>query len=114
MYGHWDISEVGEFDPANFFGFVYQISLWIGGETFVYIGRKAFSSSPKWQNYKSSSSSVKNLRREAEKVEYTILELAKTKRELTYLEAKYLFTNNVLESDRFLNRNILGRFFSQK
>ena len=24
-YGHWDISAVGDFDPAEFFGFIYEI-----------------------------------------------------------------------------------------
>jgi hypothetical protein len=34
-----------------------------------------------------------------------------TNQELTYMETKYQFQNNVLESDRFYNDNILGKFF---
>ena len=40
-----------------------------------------------------------------------ILQFAYSKAELTYLEAKYLFSNSVLESSKFLNDNILGSFF---
>ena len=33
------------------------------------------------------------------------------KKHLTYLETKYLFKNQVLESEEYLNDNILGKFF---
>lgn len=40
-----------------------------------------------------------------------ILEFAYSQLELTYLEAKYLFTYEVLEDSNFINGNILGSFF---
>ena len=40
-----------------------------------------------------------------------VIAIAKSSFELTYLEAKYLFAAGVLESDTFLNDNILGRFY---
>jgi hypothetical protein len=40
-----------------------------------------------------------------------VIGLAKDKRHLTYLEAKYQFQYNVLERDDFRNSNILGKFF---
>ena len=40
-----------------------------------------------------------------------ILEFAFKKKHLTYLETKYLFTNNVLENNEYINDNILGKFF---
>ena len=60
-----------------------------------------------WQTYKGSSAAV------ADKtpVSKEILALASSKRELTYLETKLLFTKEVLESDEYLNENILGKFF---
>jgi len=45
-------------------------------------------------------------------IEYkTILQLAYSKRELTYLENKYLFLYEAIERDDFINENIMGRFF---
>lgn len=41
----------------------------------------------------------------------TILQFAYTRRQLTYLETKYLFCYEVLEKPEFLNENILGKFF---
>lgn len=43
-----------------------------------------------------------------------ILSLATTKSQLTYLETKYLFSESVLEDDRYLNDNILGKFYRGK
>ena len=40
-----------------------------------------------------------------------ILQYAFNKLELTYLEAKYLFINEVLERDDYINDNILGSFY---
>ncbi len=40
-----------------------------------------------------------------------VLMLCKTKKQLTYCETKYLFQYNVLEDDRFINDNILGKFY---
>ena len=36
-----------------------------------------------------------------------------SKKELTYLENKYLFSLEVLESDEYLNDNIEGRYFKK-
>jgi len=40
-----------------------------------------------------------------------ILEVCSTKRALTYTETKYLFSLKVLEDARYLNENILGKFY---
>ena len=40
-----------------------------------------------------------------------ILEFAYSKRHLTYLETKWLFKEDVLERDEYINENILGKFF---
>mgnify|MGYP003637473527 FL=1 len=33
---------------------------------------------------------------------------------MSYYETKLQFTNDVLESDKFLNDNILGKYYKQK
>jgi hypothetical protein len=60
-----------------------------------------------WRSYRSSSKLVK----EKEIANKTILEIAYSKRHLTYLEAKWLFKEQVLEKNEYLNENILGKFF---
>ena len=62
-----------------------------------------------WKTYKSSSKLIGD----RTIVSKEILQLASSKRNLTYLETKYLFTYSVLESTNFLNENILGKFYSQ-
>lgn len=60
----------------------------------------------KWQEYEGSHTQDR-----ADIHTKRILEIAKTKRHLTYLEAKYQFLYNVLEDPYSLNNNILGSFF---
>lgn len=64
----------------------------------------------KWRNYLSSSDLVK----EDTPVSKEILEFAFSKRHLTYLETKYLFSLGVLETEDYYNENILGRFYKFK
>ena len=61
----------------------------------------------KWQTYKGSSKNTKDL----EMAFKEILHLVPTKRNMTYMEAKTLFECNVLETEDYLNDNILGKFF---
>ena len=63
-----------------------------------------------WQNYESSSNEVGN----RVVIKKEILELAPTKRSLTYLEIKHQFLHNVLEDDNYLNKNINNMFFKGK
>lgn len=60
-----------------------------------------------WRTYQGSHKECK-IRKPSHK---EILEYANSQKKLTYLEAKYLFSNAVLESNMFLNDNILGTFF---
>ena len=57
--------------------------------------------------YVGSSENTKNLTI----VSREILEVCSTKRALTYTETKYLFSLKVLEDARYLNENILGKFY---
>lgn len=60
-----------------------------------------------WKKYEGSSKREHN----KQVVSKTILEFAKSKRHLTYLEVKHLFINNTLEDENYDNDNILGKFF---
>jgi len=61
-----------------------------------------------WLKYESSS---KDIPKEAVLIGKRILMLCKTKRELTYMEAKCLFMEEAIEREDCFNKNILGRFF---
>ena len=65
---------------------------------------EVFKKESNWLLYNSSS----------ELVSKHIIDIAFSKMYLTYLEAKYLFKNEVLENEVFLNENILGKFFKGK
>lgn len=64
-----------------------------------------------WVKYQSSNTFLKSCRPET--LKKYILELCYSKAELTYKEVKYQFKNDVLESDLWLNSNILNKFFKQ-
>jgi hypothetical protein len=61
----------------------------------------------KWKSYKGSSelSKGKTILRK------TILMFCSSKRELTYMECKALFCLDAIEDEKYLNINILGRFY---
>jgi hypothetical protein len=62
-----------------------------------------------WKTYYGSATEIKSLPKE-EMLRH-ILKLCKTSKQLTYWETKYLFQYNVLEDDRYINDNILGKFY---
>ena len=60
-----------------------------------------------WLEYQGSSKEIANL----VPLEKRILELAFSKKRLTYRENYWLFKYDVLENSMFINENIGGRFF---
>lgn len=66
-----------------------------------------------WSKYYGSAEIIKNLIKEGKQHEFSreILQYAFSKRELTYQEVKYQFVLGVLESEEYLNGNILSKFF---
>ena len=120
---NWKINEV----PEDCVGFVYKIT---NKQTKkFYIGKKSFYSrtskkvkgrtNKKWtvkeSNWRSYCSSSKELQEDIkslgiENFEFEILELCKSKRQMSYFETNYQFLFKVLETNSY-NKNILGKFF---
>jgi len=115
--------------PQNAFGFIYQ-SIYIPtnekylGKKVLYFNKtlpplKGFKRKRKvvkesdWLTYYGSHEKIKILLKENKHNNFKreILEFAFNKKHLTYLETKYLFCNNVLENEEYINDNILGKFF---
>jgi len=127
-----------EMIPEGAIGFVYEMSAIINGKSLSYIGKKNFHSNTKkklskkamptdkrkkgyvkvtklaYENYYSSNDVLKAAHKKGIKIQRKILKICYSKTELTYNEVKYQFAYKVLESDFYLNGNILGRFYKQK
>jgi hypothetical protein len=110
-YGHWDTDKVGEFNDADFWGFVYEIEQVSTGR--CYIGRKQFKFKRKktlknksktkesdWRWYRSSSELVQSLIEETgpEDFEFRILKLCSGKCELNYEEESLQRERDVLRA----------------
>jgi len=126
--------------PEGAVGFVYQMFASIDGKVVSYIGKKNFYSTRKkkfgkrfiaqmtdkrakkyiiekklnYHDYYSSNKVIKNAYKTGNDIQRRILKICYSKTELTYEEAKYQFTLGVIESDEYLNENILGRFYKHK
>ena len=64
-----------------------------------------------WKTYYGSHSFIKEAN--IGDLERKILQVAFNKKELTYLECKWQFVLEVLETNKYLNDNILGKFFDK-
>jgi hypothetical protein len=138
MENKWLHSE--EFDPQDYFGFVYKITnltngkFYIGKKYFyhtsnVKLGKKELAALPvtrgrksttkqvikesDWKSYWGSSKELQQDVKElgTEMFECIILKLCKDKKELTYYELHYQCINECLLSYDSYNDNILGKFF---
>ena len=126
--------------PEGAEGFVYEMQAIIDGKLVRYIGKKNFYSITKkrfgkkalssmqdkrakkytmqkkltYLDYYSSNAVLKDAHKAGIEIRRYILKICFSKMELTYYETKFQFVRGVLESDEFLNGNILGRFFRFK
>jgi hypothetical protein len=68
-----------------------------------------------WKTYYGSEEFIKQKIKEGKQEEFTreIIHLVNNKKLLTYFECKYQFQLGVLESNKYLNTNILGKFFAK-
>lgn len=121
--------------PKDCFGFIYLMTHESGKK---YIGRKQLQSIRKvkigkrekektktrktykqvikesnWQDYFSSNDFLKEEANE-ENCKRVILKFCFNKSQMSYFEAKYLFTYEALEKEEYLNSNIDGRYYGAK
>ena len=68
-----------------------------------------------WKTYYGSEEFIKQKIKDKKQEEFTreILVFVPNKKLLTYYECKYQFIHSVLESNEWLNTNILGKFYSK-
>jgi hypothetical protein len=126
--------------PDTAYGFVYLMTATIDGKHVGYIGKKSFYLNTKqnigikekaalkaanphskktkkivtklaYQNYFSSNKTLLDAQKAGIPIKRMILEICNSNRELSYKEVKYQFKCDVLESDVYLNDNILGKFY---
>ena len=131
------IDEISDL-PEGAFGFIYQTThiptgkKYIGKKSLMYNRKKKLTKKElleyagkkgrtpthirvqkesDWKTYYGSHSFIKESNKED--LERKILQLAFNKKELTYLECKWQFILEVLETNKYLNDNILGKFFDK-
>ena len=118
-YGHWDTALVGNFNPDDHLGFVYQITHKKSGKSYIgckhlwkFKKRKRINAS-EWRYYYSSGKYLKPEIEELgpEAFTFVILMLCKNKRDLYYNEEKIQMELGVLESDNYYNAHVGGRRF---
>ena len=126
--------------PEGAEGFVYEMQAIIDGKLVRYIGKKNFYSVTKkrfgkkalssmedkrakkytiqkkltYLDYYSSNVVLKDAHKAGIEIRRYMLKICFSKMELTYYETKFQFVRGVLESDEFLNGNILGRYYKFK
>lgn len=111
--------------PQNTYGFIYLITNCINNRK--YIGRKSFYRNKfkrgnkykietNWRDYMGSSRDLKEdvAKFGIKNFQRKILELTVSSYNTSYLETKYLFINECIESDDYYNKSILGKFYSDK
>lgn len=113
-YGHWEVTE--EFNPEQYFGFVYEIIFengkrYIGSKQFVVYRHKAKNQwmPSNWKSYKSSSKHVFRLL-ETIKARFIIRELYLTKSQLMEAEYNQHVLHDVANNDMYLNRVYAGKY----
>lgn len=127
--------------PEGTYGYIYEtIHLptnrkYIGKKTLIYNTKKKLSKKElnewtgrgrppahkivqkesDWLGYYGSHEFIKTSIKNGKQSEFQrkILQLAFSKKELTYLENKWLFSQAVLEKEEYLNDNIEGRYFKK-
>tara|TARA_R110002167_G_scaffold106766_2_gene273544 strand:+ start:920 stop:1348 length:429 start_codon:yes stop_codon:yes gene_type:complete len=130
------ITEIADL-PEGAFGFIYQTThlpttkIYIGKKSLIYNLKKKLGKKEKalwegkgrpptfkrvlkesdWKTYYGSHSLIKDA--DNDDLERKIIHIAYHKKELTYLECKYQFSLGVLEDKKYLNDNILGKFFDK-
>ena len=114
--------------PAEAIGFVYKIrnlktdKLYIGKKIFLnkrtkpplkgYKRKRIQYVESNWLKYTGSNKESKKW--EIENCYREIIYICYNRTMMSYYETKLQFTENVLENDKFLNDNILGKYYKKK
>ena len=121
----YDGKELTDEDIKGYYGFIYEIEcldnskLYLGRKYFTKAGTKQVKGKKRktrkesdWKDYYGSSprllEDIEKLGKD--KFVRRIVRLCKTRGETNYWEAKLQFANQVLESDKYYNDNILVKF----
>ena len=141
LYQNKRIQDISDF-PEGTFGFIYITTHEPSGKSYlgkkslyhnvkkkltkkelseqpITRGRKSLTTTilkeSDWKIYYGSEEYIKQKIKEGKQDEFTrkIIHLVNNKKLLTYFECKYQFTYGVLESQEYLNSNILGKFYSK-
>ena len=128
LYNDKEISSIEDM-PENTYGFIYEVEhiptgLKYLGKKVLYFNRtlpplkgqkrkRKVVKESDWKSYVGSQEEVKKLLKEGKLLDFKrkILTFVPTKKLLTYYETKYLFINEVLEGDKYINSNVLGKFY---
>ncbi len=121
----YDGKELTDEDTKGYYGFIYEIECLVNSK--LYLGRKYFTKAgtkqvkgkkrktrkeSDWKDYYGSSprllEDIEKLGKD--KFVRRIVRLCKTRGETNYWEAKLQFANEVLESEKYYNDNILVKF----
>ena len=123
-YGHWNIDMVGEFNPDEYFGFIYLVTnlvtdrKYIGKKQFHQyltkkvpgkVNRKHYTKDSKWRSYTTSSDTINAELKNGSNFKYEILSLHKKKGSLSYAELEAQVSRNVLRDPLYYN-SCVGTF----
>lgn len=141
LYNKKEINSINDF-PTDVFGFIYITThiptnkSYLGKKSLYHttnqkLGKKEIAKQPitrgrkpttkqvtkesDWKTYYGSEEFIKQKIKEKKQEEFTreIIHLVTNKKLLTYFECKYQFQFGVLESENWMNTNILGKFYSK-
>jgi hypothetical protein len=141
LYNNKRIESINDF-PENTFGFIYITThiptgkKYLGKKSLYHnvkkkLTKKELAEQPitrgrklttqtiqkesDWKTYYGSEEFIKQKIKEGKQEEFTreIIHFVSNKKLLTYFECKYQFQLGVLESNEWLNTNILGKFFAK-
>lgn len=121
----YDGKELTDEDIKGYYGFIYEIECLVNSK--LYLGRKYFTKAgtkqvkgkkrktrkeSDWKDYYGSSPRLSEDIEKLGKDKFVrrVVRLCKTRGETNYWEAKLQFANEVLESDKYYNDNILVKF----
>ena len=124
-HGYWDVTAVGDFDPKDWFGFIYLIEdldtgkMYLGKKFFLHKRKKTKSNRSRtkesdWKTYTSSCEPLNDLIKEKGRMSFAfrIIRLCSGRCELSYAEQEAQFGFDVLRArlpngeHRYFNRTI--------